>query len=271
MTINVTPSNDNRRLPVATSVIGNEHYPVYIDFLLEVNKGLVPGHSLIHKFGQNLVATTIEQDVWGQGGVMSFLQAAETMDVVSSDTINDISTGDNARTVTIIGLDANFNEISEDITLLATAVTTTQEFIRVYRMYVTGTGTYGATNAGNITATATTEGTVQCNISIDDGQSGTTHLTIPAGYTGYLFRVSITVDSNQACDFHLIKREGADVVAAPFTPYRSIHHWEGISQEGETLGAYHELPEKTDVWFTCKMKQATGEVDVDYDVLLVAN
>lgn len=242
------------------------------DFLIEVNKGKIPGHSLIHKFGQNLNATTTEQDVWGQGGVMSFLQAAETMDVVSSDTVNDISTGANARVVTVIGLDANFNVIEEDVTLLATPVTTIASFIRVYRMKVKEVGTYGATNLGSITATATTATTIQCNISIGDSQSGTTHYTVPTGYTAFILRISLTVDAAQSCDFHLLVRDDADLVAAPFSPTRVIHHWEGITQEGENLKANHKLLEKTDVWFTCKMTGgASGEVDTDYDILLIDN
>lgn len=241
------------------------------DFLIEVNKGKIPGHSLIHKFGQNLLASTTEQDVWGQGGIMTFLQAAETMDVISTDTVNDISTGSNARVVTLFGLDASFNVIEEDVTLLATAVTTAKAFMRVYRMKVKEVGAYGATNAGIITATASAAATVQCDVSIGDGQSGTTHYTVPAGFTAYIVRVSITVNAAQSCDFHLHIREDADIVTSPFSPTRAIHHWEGISQEGEDLKANHVLPEKTDAWFTCEMSAASGEVDVDYDILLIDN
>jgi len=242
------------------------------DFLIEVNKGLVPGHSLIHKFGHNLAASTTEEDVWGNGGIMTFLQGAETMDVLSSDTVNDISTGGNARTVEIIGVDADFNVVTETVILGATAVTTNATFIRVYRMKVVSVGTYGVNNAGVITATATTAGTVQCDILAGNGQSGTSHYTVPTGFTAFIVRISITVDGAQACDFHLYAREDADVIAAPFAPVRAIHHWEGISQEGEDLKANHVLPAKTDVWFTCKMTGGSpGKVDVDYDILLIDN
>jgi len=241
------------------------------DFLIEVNKGLVPGHSLIHKFGQNLGASTTEQDVWGQGGILAFLTAAETMDVISTDTTNDISTGNNARTVELTGLDASFNVITETVTLGATAVTTTASFIRVYRMKVVTVGTYGVTNLGTITATASSAGTVQCDVSVGDGQSGTTHYTVPAGFTAYILRISITTDAGKTCGYHLHAREDADTVAAPFAPSKAIHHWEGIAQEGEELKANHILQEKTDVWFTAAMTSGTGLVAVDYDILLIDN
>jgi len=260
------PSNEAQNVIVGPA--GQLHSA---DFLLEVNKGNVSGHSLIHKFGNNKSFSTTIQDVWAQTGTLTHLQAAETMNVISSDTVNDISTGSNARVITLEGLDANFNVVTEDVTLLATAVTTTQSFIRVYRMYVKAVGTYGVANVGAITATATTAATVQNNIAIGDGQSGTTHYTIPTGFTGYLIRVSASVDASKTANFHWNMRENADDVTVPFSPKRILHHWEGIITTDLRLLANHVFAAKTDIWVSGDMTSVTGEVDFDYDLLLVAD
>ena len=88
------------------------------NFLDEVNQGNVEGATLIHKFGSNPDVGVTHVDIWEGApsvGSLVWMQTAETMDVVSTDVVNDISTGTGARTVIIIGLDTDFNEIIETV------------------------------------------------------------------------------------------------------------------------------------------------------------
>lgn len=62
--------------------------PKTTDFMLEVAKGKVPGHSQINKYGHNPVITTASdpEDVWGGGGVYDFyFTTNQSVSAVSSD------------------------------------------------------------------------------------------------------------------------------------------------------------------------------------------
>lgn len=242
------------------------------DFLAEVNFGNVPGYKLVHKFGSNSDVGTTKEDVWEQGGDIPWMIAAETLEVVSSDTTNDISTGDGARSVKITGLDDDFNEIVETIALAATPVTTTNLFRRILTLEVGGVGTYTGANQGDITITGTTSSNVHGKILADEGRSSQTQYTIPANKTGYIIRLSITVETGKTLNINLHNREGADIVVAPFTPSLHLHHWDGLdSPVEERFLANHRLEEKTDIWFDASVPLTSGGVDIDYDLLIVDN
>jgi hypothetical protein len=118
-------------------------------FLMAVAAGLVPGHSIIEKFGHsNAVGASIE-DIWDVGGLYGFRTSAVPMTISSSD-VDDTVAGDGARTVEVFGLDANYNPISEIVeTDGQDGVFTTNSYLRVYRMIVRSAGDTGY-NQGNI-------------------------------------------------------------------------------------------------------------------------
>lgn len=145
---------------------------------LDIVKGLVPGHRIITRFSENPDISTTEEDIWSAGGVLVYLASAEQMNVKSDD-INDTAAGSGMRTLSILGLDANFNEIGETITLNGiTNVLTTLSYLRIISLKgVTGN------NVGTITATAATAATLQASIAIGKSQSMMSHFTVPAGHT----------------------------------------------------------------------------------------
>lgn len=242
------------------------------DFLIEVNMGNVAGQELVHWFGDNDAVGTSEEDIWGNGGTLVHLTSAETMDIISTDTTNDIFNGINARSVIIIGLDENFTEINETVLLNNVVNTTTKEFIRIFRMFVVDVGGYGAINSGRIIATASTNGTVQSSIEIGEGQSTTTHYTVPAGKTAYILRASITMQTGKEVHVHLNIRENADDITVPFSSIRLVHHWEGLDVPvQEKFDANHKFLEKTDVWFAGSVTTGTAIIQANYDMLLVDN
>jgi hypothetical protein len=56
------------------------------DFLLEVAKGNVPGHSHINKYGHNESVDTGPEDIWGGGGLYDFyFTSNQTVEAVSTD------------------------------------------------------------------------------------------------------------------------------------------------------------------------------------------
>jgi hypothetical protein len=235
--------------------------------------GLVP----LHKFGHNPASGNgTEDDIWAQGGNLTWLTAAAQMDVVSTSTDDDgdPTTNTGAQTIRIEYLDSSFAEQTEDVTLDGTTIATTvASMLRINRAYVLTSGTYHGTNLGTITIRVTGGGAIQANIPVGIGQTQKSHFTIPAGMTGYFVRLSVDLDASKAGDFSFYQYQNADDITQPFGGCRRIvHHVPGVAgNHAEIFRAFPAFPEKTDLWWTCKANAASTNVAVDYDLACVAN
>ena len=187
-------------------------------FYLQVARNQISFHKSNFKFGFNSDVDDSLETVWAQGGLYSYLASASVLKVSSSSTA-DTSAGTGARTVEIDGLDTNYDEISETVTLNGqTAVNTTNEFLRINRMVVRSAGS-GEQNAGVIYAgTGTVTTGVPANkyatIAIGDNQTVMALWTVPSGYTAYLLQTDITVattQNNKYCTVHLVSRPNGEV------------------------------------------------------------
>lgn len=140
-------------------------------------------------FGRNSdVDTGAAEDVWNTGGVFTAPTTARIHDIVSTNINDDGSpAGTGARTITVYGVTSNGLE-SETVTMNGTTnVATSKSYYDIYRMVVATAGS-GLTNAGTITATAQTDATVTCSISVGAYQSSMKAIRfIPSGYTGFVF------------------------------------------------------------------------------------
>lgn len=234
-------------------------------FNLQVARRQIAYHESIYKFGNNpQVADSIET-IWPQGGLYSYLSTATVLKVSSSST-NDTSAGTGARTVELQGLDGDYNQISETVTLSGqTAVNTAQSFLRIYRMIVKTAGT-GGQNAGVIYAgTGTVTSGVPANkyatIAIGDNQTLMALWTIPAGYTGYLMQYDVsngtTSNTPAVCKLFLVAR-----------PYGEVFQSKDV--KSLTTGMHIEntlvLPiaftEKTDI----EVRAISSSVSVTFDI-----
>ena len=189
-------------------------------FNLQVARGQIGYHESIYKFGNNPEVADSVETVWAQGGLYSYLSAATVLKVSSSST-DDTSAGTGARTVQLFGLDGDYNEISEVVTLNGqTAVNTTQSYLRINRMIVRSAGSGGA-NAGIIYAgTGTVTTGVPANIYATVNGDGTNQTlmaiwTVPAGYTGYLMQYDVsngtTSNTPAVCKLLLVARPYGEV------------------------------------------------------------
>lgn len=239
------------------------------EFMIEVAKGNVAGHSIQRIIARNTDVDTSEEDIWFQGGDLSYLTTARKMNVVSASS-NDSAAGTGARTIFIKGLDANYDEISETITMNGvTIVPTVNSYLRVHVCEVTTAGS-GAKPAGTITLTAQTAGTVQANLPAGENRTGKSHFTIPAGKTGYLldFLPSIAVG-----------KVGSDVTlkARPLNEVFRMYSRLAVQSDG-TSAINHQLllgtpvfAEKTDVKVSAKGAANDQDVFCEYILLLVDN
>ena len=228
-----------------------------IPFELGVAAGMFKGARAFRKFGRN-PTTNGTEDIWAFGGVRVAPTAAGVVSLVSSDAA-DTLLGTGAQIVVVQGLDADYNEIAENVEMSGTTpAVTTAEFLRVFRMFVAHVGS-GEVNAGNITATI--GGDVQAYISAGDGQTAIAHYTVPADhilvvdyYSVGVGRMAGTADAN-------IK---AQIRAYDPTSNNNYQSWRSISnlqlyngQEHVNSKSVTILPARTDLRVQCVSSAAT--------------
>jgi len=255
------------------------------DYYLEVAKENVDGQFIVNKFGRNEVVGTTLSFI-SIGAQYQTPLTATNLEIVSA-SVNDTSAGSGGRKVTIVGLNSSFNEISVEVTLNGTtAVAVGTQFVRVYRMYVSESGSYATISTpshnGRITLRTVGGGvtwaiidTIEgATIGTGIGQTQISGYTIPAGYTGYLLSKTITVESNKPASVYFFKRENADDVATPFTgTMRLFEQNDGISTPFSVglKAPIQKLNEKTDVGFFAKVGTGTASVSTEFQILVIKN
>lgn len=240
------------------------------EYYMNIRRGLVDGHEIVHKFGANDVVGTTFEHIWHKGSLLDFQTLGSAYDITSSTSL-DASGQVGARILMVEGLlAADWTTFVETVVLDGLlGVTTVNTFIRLQRMYVTDCGTYGGTNAGSISA-QTSGGDVQATIKVNEGQSQKSQYTVPDGKIGHIIHFGIDVEATKTGNIKLYRRNDSDEVAAPFTAKRIMHEWNGITGHISDffIGA-HIVSARGDIWFEGKVGTGSGEITADYDVLLI--
>jgi len=170
---------------------------------LNVSRGKVRGAFHIIKFGENLDIDSNMETIWDGGGLYTYLTSAGVLTVTSTDG-DDAAAGTGARTVTVDGLDANYNQVSETLTVGGSAGSV--EFFRVFRAFVASSGSSG-TNEGTISIAsgATTLSEIRVAGGEGLGQTFMAIYTVPADYTGYIYQLDLSTAKSDG-DVFLVKR-----------------------------------------------------------------
>lgn len=183
------------------------------DFNLQVARDLIDGHSLVNIFGYQPLVDGTSVCIWENATPYIFPPAAVQMIVVST------SAADTAVVKLITGLDANYNPISETLTVNGlTPVLTTKSYLRINNVRTTAGNAVG-------TVTFTNNGTTYAKILPGVGQTQMSQYTVPAGYTFYLTRVDafsqVAGGTNNYCTYNVVAvlNNGVSysVLQAPFT------------------------------------------------------
>jgi hypothetical protein len=240
---------------------------------VDISEGRVLKTDFIHKFGRNPSVGGAPETIWQYGGIYNYLSSASTV-FVSSNDADDNPTGNGARTVTIQGLDANYNQI--EATQPVNNLVGTTEFLRVFRAFVATAGSTGTNEGSVIISTASSGGgtvladigTIGIGTTYGLGQTQLALYTVPLHCTGYLTKWNIGVGSyNDTVTATLYTREIANVVGAFRT--RDIM---------DVPGGFHtrdyqipiKLPAKTDI--EIRAIASTGSiVSSSFDITLVRN
>ena len=219
------------------------------NFLLNVARGKVRGASVRNIFGFNASQTTTMRTVWelsGGTGAIDYVFPSAALPMTIESDIGD--TSDDGVQVKLIGLDIDFNEISEVVTINNASAPVTQGFYRI-NDFVTISG--NAT--GNITAKNGT--TTYSRITAGTGKSQAAVYTVPAGCDFYLFRIDAFMNDGASAkpgefqNFVTLNPSGVNLRVAQ-TPY--------INQMNIQRRVPFKYSEKTDIQFQIKSLSGTN-------------
>jgi len=237
----------------------------------EVALGRRQGHTTWNKFGYNTDIDIGTETIWYTGGTFTPIVTARTLSVVSTDaTDDDGNTG--ANSLIIYGVDANWKEQTVVVTMNGlTPVVTTETWMGVNRIaiYVSGTG---QTNAGVITATATTEGTIQGEVPAGEGTTQQAIFFVEADHTALMDWLYITLTKNSGGTQPAIVTKAFVYSAVSNSKYEVFRdHIKGDVENHTELRPSQPfvVGEKSIVEFQCTTDQNNTEVSCRFSLILV--
>jgi hypothetical protein len=229
----------------------------YEPFDLQVARGQIAGHSTLNIYGYQTVVGTTFIPIWENATDYTFPTVAQTMYMSGT-------AGDTAK-ITIDGLDGNYAQISEVVTLNgATPVATTQAFYRINGMRVS---TGSATNPSGAVILTNLGGSITyAKINAGVGRTQAAIYTVPAGYTFYLQRVNIYTSLNGN---NFATYENKQISSNGVTQFTQQAPF-AIGYEARRVMPRPVL-EKTDIVLTCKVNSGSGAIGIAQEGYLIKN
>ena len=231
----------------------------YEPFDLQVGRKQITGHQSVFLFGYSASITNAAFiPAWENTAAYTYPASAVAMSIVST------SASDTAVKILVVGLDADYNAVTETVTLTGTTpVVTATLFFRVNQLDVLP----DSVNPVGV-ITAKNGGVTYGQIAVDTGQSNMSVYTVPAGYTFYGVHVgawsSTSVTSGVYATFRAQTLSPAGtkyiVSQAPF-----LNTFEFAAQYPLTF------PEKTDVQLQFKSSGAGLAIGTIFEGVLIKN
>lgn len=256
-------------------MVDNVSYISSTDFLVEVAKGNVPGHSLKSVFGRN---PSVPNGSFAFLNLLGFtdwpLSSPTTVRIKAGGNAADDAAGTGARAVTVTGIqDGDFAEVTETFTTAGAAASAAGSisFWRVHDAQVSACGTYGGNNVGDITIENSGGGTDLIQIAAEQGAGQFGAWTIPAGSTSYFLNASIVVEGSNPADIAVYTRGPINDTTPPVGAKQLRLYWDGLSGgfEYQPRGAGVGAPGPTDFWFMGAGKTANTQASVIFRLLVV--
>ena len=246
-----------------------------------ITAGSVAGWSVVHKFGSNVAVGTSYVPIC-RGGIYRTPQVsgATALRVKAGGNANDTAAGSGARAVTLEGLDQTGALASETIATAGSSASaaTTTTFLRLFRAYVSSSGTYATASAGSHAATITIEdaaGTQNwATLSLSgfaEAQSFIGAYSVPLGKVAFVRDIEIYSDTTKTSDIIFFKRENILETAAPYSPMRAQTAL-SLGAAGQaryaSLAPLGPFPALTDIGVLGKVNSATAGIDINFDIWL---
>lgn len=228
-------------------------------FDLQIARGQIFGHSTVNIYGYNPSVTTSFIPLWENATAYTYPVSATKMHLSGS-------AGDTA-VINIVGLDANYNSISELLTLNGTtAVTTAKTYFRINNMLV---ASGSSTNpSGVVTLKDLTDTTIYAQINAGIGRTQSGIYTVPAGSTFYLSRIdgytSFNGNTINYTNYRNYSVSSAGVVSVTQqSPFTQFYHAQRIMPR--------PFAEKTDIQIQASTSASTAVVSISFEGYLISN
>lgn len=253
-------------------------------FLIEVQKGNVPGHSIVQKFGRNPLVGLTYVPICSTGIYRTpQVSGATTLRIKAGGHVDDDASGTGAREILLQGIDETGAEVEE---LLVTngasaSLSTSNNFIRWYRGLVSKSGTYATQSIGSMADIITIEngagtedwGTIDKNGFVSS-QTYIGAYTIPLGKRGFVLSNKLRLETTKIVDAIFFKRENILQTSPPYSAMRAQLEATGLSDFGYVFlpkSMASELPELTDIGFMAKVSSGIADVSIEMEILLIDN
>jgi hypothetical protein len=261
-------------------IVANTGNVPFNNFYAEVAFGNVAGYSHINKFGeaQNIDIADGFVDIWDGVNNANADKVYPYSDSADIDSISSSNVGDNTQTIEIQGLDGDYAEVTQDVSLNGqTRVALATPLLRVFRMLNKGFGdlagdVYCYVNGAITGGIPDTSGDIRA--IIESGVINHTRMalyTIPAGKTGVMTNFFASIDLTIAAVSTI------RIYVRPFGQPFQVKHVQDVDSNGTSLFPHPFLPPKgpfiarTDIAIRMDSSVDNGGGSAGFDILLADN
>ena len=233
----------------------------------DIAKGLVPGHRVITIRSHSHVIGAAEQIIWCETVDYVFPPVPTLMNVSSSD-VDDVLGGAGLWNVTVFGLDANWVEQVEVVSMNGqNPVSTVNQYIRINSLHGNSGGGSEA-NEGDVyigvgPTVAGVPATIYSVVCVGEGNSLIGLYSIPANHTGYLLTGRCGTADNKVVAFSMYHRGNA----YPNRAWKATRHLHVDQQFVYIDAVASRFPRQADI--ILKTEAATSDTHVNFNVKLL--
>jgi hypothetical protein len=251
---------------VPTTPICPNAFPL-VDHDLLISMDTYVGITYINKFGHNAnVAIGVEEEIW-DGSVAYTFPTTATMTKLNTTADVEAMRGE---TVELLGLDVNWAEVLQTVTLDASNTTTfvvlDTPLIRCFRMKFLSS----VVSTSSITLVNAADNVLYANIDSGNNQTLMAIYTVPVGKTAYMTNYYAHVNPGTNLDptampIRLWARDNANLYAP------QIKHVFGLIEGSfqHFFTPHKKFTEKTDIYMTAQPVGKAADVTAGFDLILI--
>lgn len=242
---------------------------------LDIARGIVTGARAVRQYGRNSAVSSTFVPL-ARGGVYRTPQVGsqQALRIRSGGNANDTATGSGAREITLVGLDATGEPITDTIATNGASVSSasSKQFLRLIDAFVSKSGTYATQTALSHAGTINIEdgaGNLWAVIQDTDIARSDTEIgaySVPVNRSLYISHIRLQSDEANKTNIVMFKRSGILQTAAPYNAMQLIAEFPSLS--GTEILTYDppiRIEQLSDVGFLAKSNSGTIDVSVGFD------